>query len=301
MTIRNTEIFVTVAALGNMSEAARALYVSQSSISQAISAIEQEYGVVLFERLNHRLYLTAAGKEMLGYAKVLLNAESDMERFLRSSGAHRMLRIGSTVTIGTCVISPLIADLRKDDPELRIEVMVENTNKIELALLNNDIDIGLVEGRINNPELITRHVIQDKLVLITPESHRFASRGIVDVKELEGEPFILREKGSGTRNQFEEQMKNLEIPVDIVWSCSNSEAIINAVEAGHGISVISERLVRESAPNKKLGICDVNQLNLERFFDVVYHKDKCITEPMNGFIQACKTYGAGTVEVGGNE
>lgn len=291
MTSRNLQIFVTVAELGKMTEAARVLYITQSSVSQAIASIEQEYGVVLFERLSRGIFLTDAGKELLNYARGYFSVKSDMEEFLLSQGERQALKIGATITVGTCVISPLLLKLKAENKQLNAQVLVENTHGLEGKLLKNEIDVALVEGKITNPELVTRHAIEDRMVLICPNGHRFSGRKEVMAAELGDDPFILREKGSGTRTQFETEMANKHLPISVSWTCCNTEAIKNAVADGHGVSVVSERLVLEDAAAGRFFICRISDLDLDRYFDVVYHKDKYISRPMHDFIDACMAFG----------
>lgn len=291
MTSRNLQIFVTVAELGKMTEAARVLYITQSSVSQAIASIEQEYGVVLFERLSRGIFLTDAGKELLNYARGYFSVKSDMEEFLLSQGERQALKIGATITVGTCVISPLLLKLKAENKQLNAQVLVENTHGLEGKLLKNEIDVALVEGKITNPELVTRHAIEDRMVLICPNGHRFSGREEVMAAELGDDPFILREKGSGTRTQFETEMANKHLPISVSWTCCNTEAIKNAVADGHGVSVVSERLVLEDAAAGRFFICRISDLDLDRYFDVVYHKDKYISRPMHDFIDACIAFG----------
>ena len=291
MTSRNLQIFVTVAELGKMTEAARVLYITQSSVSQAIASIEQEYGVVLFERLSRGIFLTDAGKELLNYARGYFSVKSDMEEFLLSQGERQALKIGATITVGTCVISPLLLKLKAENKQLNSQVLVENTHGLEGKLLKNEIDVALVEGKITNPELVTRHAIDDRMVLICPNGHRFSGREEVMAAELGDDPFILREKGSGTRTQFETEMANKHLPISVSWTCCNTEAIKNAVADGHGVSVVSERLVLEDAAAGRFFICRISDLDLDRYFDVVYHKDKYISRPMQDFIDACMAFG----------
>lgn len=291
MTSRNLQIFVTVAELGKMTEAARVLYITQSSVSQAIASIEQEYGVVLFERLSRGIFLTDAGKELLNYARGYFSVKSDMEEFLLSQGERQALKIGATITVGTCVISQLLLKLKAENKQLNAQVLVENTHGLEGKLLKNEIDVALVEGKITNPELVTRHAIEDRMVLICPNGHRFSGREEVMAAELGDDPFILREKGSGTRTQFETEMANKHLPISVSWTCCNTEAIKNAVADGHGVSVVSERLVLEDAAAGRFFICRISDLDLDRYFDVVYHKDKYISRPMHDFIDACMAFG----------
>lgn len=290
MTYRFLEIFMAVVECGKMSEAAKKLYITQSSVSQAIAAIEKDYGILLFERLSHGLYLTDEGRELMAYAKKIMATKSDMEEFLSNSKYSRRLRVGATVTVGTCVISPILTSVRRSLPNVDMSVFVSNTRAIEEKLLNNELDVGLVEGVVHSTELVHQNVISDNMVLICPPGHRFCGRAEVEAYELCDEPMVLRERGSGTRASFEEQMLRLGYPVKGRWECSNSEAIKNAVKDGHGLSIISQRLVQDDLDRGALFACDISELNLHRYFSIVYHKNKHITEGIRCFIEKCRSF-----------
>lgn len=290
MTYRYLQIFMAVAEFGKMSEAAKQLYITQSSVSQAISSIEKEYGILLFERLSHGLYLTPEGEELLAHAKTLAAAKHDMDEFLAASTRSRRLRIGTTVTIGTCVISPILSAVKSAMPEIDVSVSISNTHVIEEEILKNALDIALVEGIVKSPDIISRNVISDRLVLIGYPGHRFSDRSFVEAEELADEPMILREYGSGTRASFEDQMNEIGCPVKVRWECSNSEAIKNAVKGGHGLSVISERLVRSDVNDGTIWACDIKDIELQRYFAIVYHKNKYISDSIKVFIEKCQEY-----------
>ena len=292
MTNRNLEIFVAVAEHGKMSAAAKELFITQSSVSQAIAEIEREYGVRLFDRLSRSLYLTDTGRDFLTYAKKALNLHREMDDFLRDTSRIRRIRIGSTVTVGTCLISPLAALLRRQDPDLHIEITVANTHELEDKLLHSQLDIGLVEGQITHPDLIVDPAMEDDMVLICGEGHPFFGKTDLPIEALADQPLILREQGSGTRAQFEEAMEQRRLPMHIQWDCCNSEAILSAVRGGHGVSVISRRLVEDDTREGKLWACPLTGVDFRRTFDLVYHKDKLITGPMSAFIDLCKTFEA---------
>ena len=291
MTARDLEIFICVAECGQMSEAARQLVISQSSVSQSISNIEKEYGVLLFERLSKHLYLTDTGRELLRYARSALALTFEIEDFLRGESVMPRLKLGATITVGTCVISPLVRLLEEQMPKIQTEVCVENTHLLEEKLLKGELDVGLVEGTITNQNLVTEDAIDDELVLICSNSHPFYGCHRVDISELNGQNFILREPGSGTRAQLENQLKGKKIVWHVKWSCRSSEAIKNAVKDCHGISVISRRLVSREFEAGALWMCGVNGLDLSRRFSLVYHKDKYRSAPLDAFISICKEFG----------
>ena len=291
MTIRSLEIFVKVAECGKMSEVARNMYITQSSVSQAISEIEKEYGVKLFDRISKKLYLTEAGKKLLGYGRHLLAVNEEMNDCMKHCAKNIRIRVGATVTVGTCVISPIMLELYKVNPLIEPEVFVEDTRLIAKKLLNSELDIAIVEGKIKHPDIVTKSIINDNLVLICSHKHEFYKRDSIKVSELSNQPLIMRELGSGTRAQLEKQLKELKIPMNIRWSCYNSEAILRAVVDNFGIAVISELLIEYYLKKHLLWACDIEGINLHRTFDIAYHRSKFFTENISAFFDISVEYG----------
>ena len=291
MTIRSLEIFVKVAECGKMSEVARNMYITQSSVSQAISEIEKEYGVKLFDRISKKLYLTEAGKKLLGDGRHLLAVNEEMNDCMKHCAKNIRIRVGATVTVGTCVISPIMLELYKVNPLIEPEVFVEDTRLIAKKLLNSELDIAIVEGKIKHPDIVTKSIINDNLVLICSHKHEFYKRDSIKVSELSNQPLIMRELGSGTRAQLEKQLKELKIPMNIRWSCYNSEAILRAVVDNFGIAVISELLIEDYLKKHLLWACDIEGINLHRTFDIAYHRSKFFTENISAFFDISVEYG----------
>ncbi|EGT3986350.1 LysR family transcriptional regulator [Clostridioides difficile] len=291
MTIRSLEIFVKVAECGKMSEVARNMYITQSSVSQAISEIEKEYGVKLFDRISKKLYLTEAGKKLLGYGRHLLAVNEEMNDCMKHCAKNIRIRVGATVTVGTCVISPIMLELYKVNPLIEPEVFVEDTRLIAKKLLNSELDIAIVEGKIKHPDIVTKSIINDNLVLICSHKHEFYKRDSIKVSELSNQPLIMRELGSGTRAQLEKQLKELKIPMNIRWSCYNSETILRAVVDNFGIAVISELLIEDYLKKHLLWACDIEGINLHRTFDIAYHRSKFFTENISAFFDISVEYG----------
>ena len=151
MTIRHLKIFIEVAETGKMSAAAKNCYLSQPTVSQAIRELEEHYGVLLFERLSKRLYITESGKKLLTYARQTVRSFELLDEAMREDRMVDRLRIGATITVGNCLLSEMISHLRKEKPELELYAQVGNTRKIQENLLNSSLDIALVEGIITHP------------------------------------------------------------------------------------------------------------------------------------------------------
>ncbi|MCB9498740.1 MAG: LysR family transcriptional regulator [Bacillales bacterium] len=291
MTLRSLEIFNAVVETGSMSKAAQKLDITQSSVSQVIIDIEKEYDVILFERLNHGLKLTPSGEEMVKYVKNILLLNDELESALKHESKNLRIRLGATVTVGSTVMKGIVMDLEKQYPDVEHTVFVANTHIIEEMLLNNELDIGLVEGIIDSQDLVVKMAIYDRLVLICSPKHRFYGKDTVSINDLAGEKLILRENGSGTRAQLMEELKNHSITPNIAWNCYTHEAIISAVESNLGISVISQRLVKDLVSKGQLWACDISDADFNRSFKLAYHKDKYFTNTMKSFVQICYNYG----------
>lgn len=273
-----------------MSGAAKRLFITQSSISQTIAEIEKEFDVQLFERRSRSLFLTEPGKKFYTYARQALDLQAEMESYLRTCSAHQKVRIGATVTVGSCVISSIISVLRCRMPTIHTEVCIANTHILAEKLLCNDLDVGLVEGHVNQANFIVERAIPDNMVVICSKQHEFYGRKSILMRELANQPMILREKGSGTRAQLENQMYALRLPVNVVWECCSTQAIIHGVIDGHGISVLSLRLVAEYIARGELWACSIEDADLSRSFDLVWHKDKFISPGIQAFLDVCRKF-----------
>jgi DNA-binding transcriptional LysR family regulator len=289
ITLRHLLIFVQVCDSGNMTAAGERLFMTQPSVSQAISEMEKYYGVKLFERLGKRIYITNPGKKLLSYARHIIKLQQEMERVMQEErDAGGVLRIGASVTVGTCILIKIVQELNKLNPHVTIETVIDNTKVIESMLLVDEVDIGLVEGRIHSRDLVTDPFMNDRLVLIGGPQHPWKDRTNIEVSELNGASFILREQGSGTRELFESVMTTHGVKWSQSWVCTSAEAIKNAVAAGMGLSVISRMIVENEMQSGKLIIIEIKDVSFERKFNIVYHKNKFLSDGINNLIALCK-------------
>lgn len=287
MTYRTLEIFVAVAECGSMSAAARKLHISQSAVSQVVVEMEREYGVLLFERYAHTLHLTQVGSILLSYARQSLLLAEETESFLMSLNRRARLRVGASVTIGSSLLCPLLEKLREAMEAIDFEVAVSNTHEIEAMILGYELDIALVEGKVSHADLVTETVAEDRLQLVCGKGHPFYGRAEVRPEELNGQAFILREEGSGTRAQLERELERHKLDFKVSWVCHNTDVIQKAVIHNFGISALSPRVFRENAEKGLLWPFEVHSLKLERRFTLIYHKDKYPSEAFERFKQLC--------------
>ena len=136
MTIRHLRIFAAVVDCGTMHAAAQKLYLSQPTITQAVKELEEHYGCLLFERYGRRLMITPAGQELLGHARELLGVYERMEQSMKQQAGQKLLRIGATVILAEQLLVPLVRAFEGQNPEVRVEVLVDNSSVLESRLLS---------------------------------------------------------------------------------------------------------------------------------------------------------------------
>lgn len=277
MTIRHLKIFTTVADAGGMSKAAKELHITQPSISQAIAELERYYGVKLFERLSQKIYLTKEGELMLSFSRHILDSFEQMEKAMNQAVEKSSLRIGCSVSVGTCLIEEILDEARERIPQCQISVVVANSSEIERAILTNEVDIGIVEGILKNKDLVIIPVCEDELVVVCGRQHPLGRETSVTLNMLQGQDYASRESGSAERNQYEKLFEEAGLQLNRVFCSTNTEAIKNAVIHGRGIAVFSRRMVKEEVARGDMLVIRVRDIEVKRNIDLVMHKNKYIS------------------------
>lgn len=290
MTLRHLKIFLCVCDEGNMTAAAGKLYMAQPSVSQAIAELEKHYRVKLFERLGRKLFITIAGQKLINYARHIVNLAQETEDVMQEIYHNGVIRIGASVTVGTCILHEIIGNFSQQHPNIKIISSVNNTTIIEGMLLADQLDIGLVEGKIHSQGMIIQPFMEDDLVLVTSILHPLAQKYSVQPTDIDNMEFIIREEGSGTRELFEVVMANKGLNWQIAGVYNNAETIKNMISAGLGISVMSRLAVQKEIKRKELKIVDIEGMDFKRQFIIVHHKNKYIVPAMQSFIQECLIY-----------
>ena len=274
MTIRHLKIFTTVADLGGMSKAAKELHITQPSISQAIAELEKYYGVKLFERLSQKIYLTKEGELMLSFSRHILDSFEQMEAAMNQAVEKSSLRIGCSVSVGTCLIEEILDEAKERIPQCQISVIVTNSSEIEQLILTNEVDVGIVEGILKNKDLVITPVCEDELVLVCNMNHPLAKETMVTLDMLQGQDYASRESGSAERNQYEKLFEDAGLQLNRVFCSTNTEAIKNAVIHGRGIAVFSRRMVKQEVERGEMVVIPVRNVAVKRNIDFVMHKNK---------------------------
>ena len=288
MTLRHLKIFVTVCETGSTTAAGKKLHIAQPSISLAISELENYYGIKLFDRIAKRLYITEAGKKFLQYATHIVRLFEEMEKGIKNFDATGIIRIGASITIGNYLLPGYITRFKQIHPQMDVKVIIDNSEKIQQYILSNQIDIGLIEGIVHSPYIVEHKFRDDELVMVCGNDHPFANQKNIEISKLQSESFILREAGSAGREIFDSIMTSHGIKILPAWESTSTQAIIRAVQANLGISVLPYLLVKDSLNRKEISQFQIDGIRFQRSFSVIYHQNKFLTDSAKDFIALCK-------------
>jgi LysR family transcriptional regulator, transcriptional activator of the cysJI operon len=279
MTLRHLAVFTAVAdADCSVTKAAETMHIAQPAVSQTIADLESYYGLRLFDRLNHRLYLTPAGEKLLSYARRLVDNFNQIDEIMKNSEVALPLRIGASFTV-SCVLLP---EIMHRFSAFSADVTVCNTADLEKQILASTLDAAIVEGTIASSDIIQTVLADDTLVCAA--APLYAEK----LKNINNATFILREEGSGTRIQSDAMLAAAGYAPH-VWSIANTQSIIELVKAGTGATIISRVLISRELSEGTLQEYAVFSAEAgSRTFRLVYHKDKYIDTRMNAFIDACR-------------
>lgn len=255
MTLDQLRVFVTVARLGHVTRAGEALNLTQSAVSAAIAALESRHGTQLFHRIGRGIQLTAEGALFLSEAEAVLARAAAAERALTElSGLKRgALRLFASQTIAAYWLPPLLHRFHLRHPGIALELRQGNTAEVAAAVAACAADMGFIEGAVDNPALVAEPLATDEMVLVVGAHHPWAGSGRPAPTVLAEFDWILRERGSGTRQVMETALTGLGLApgaLRVALELPSNEAVCAAVAVGAGATVIS-RLVAE--PRVRLG------------------------------------------------
>ncbi|MGH8353001.1 MAG: LysR family transcriptional regulator [Pseudomonas sp.] len=292
-TLRQLQVFVAIAQQESVSRAAETLALSQSAASTSLTELERQSDCLLFDRAGKRLSLNALGRQLLPQAVALLDQAKEIEDLLNGKSGFGSLDVGATLTVGNYLATLLIGNFMQRHPECRVSLHVQNTAHVVQQVAHYELDLGLIEGDCQHPDIEVQPWVEDELVVFCAPRHPLAQRGQANLEELTQEAWILREQGSGTRLTFDQAMRHHPRALNIRLELEHTEAIKRAVESGLGISCISRLALRDAFRRGSLVAVETPQLDLTRQFYFIWHRQKYQTAAMREFLEMCRELTAG--------
>jgi DNA-binding transcriptional LysR family regulator len=268
------QVFRAVAEEKSFRRAAEKLYISQPSVSQHVQLLEEELGIRLLDRASTGIRLTPAGVLLLNFAR---QASRQSQRVMaqlaglegQSGGT---LKLAASTTVAQYLLPHMLGLFLKQNPRIELTVKSGNTERVTGWVVTGDADLGLIEGPPTQKEVAVEPFLEDRLLLIVPRGHAWATAPSVSLTMLSTERILMREPGSGTRHVIEEALRRAGLRLNqlqLAMELDSTEAIVSGVEAGLGVGFVSELAIRKEIRLKTLATVAVQGLEIRRAFSLI--------------------------------
>jgi len=269
-------VFLEVAKLLNFSKAADRLYLSQPSVSKHIKNLEGSYGVAFFERKGSGIVLTEEGRILFDYLvqanQLNQQLKFDISALRNQSDAKGEMLVGASTTVALYLMPRIFSSFCQAFPNIKLQLINRNSENILKALLNHEVDIGIVEGK-NKISLVAYHfLLSDEVVAVCAANSLLAQKTQLSLDELRQIPIAIREKGSGTLAVVNDALAQQDISINQL----NIQAVIGGTEAlknfilEHGsLAFLPQLSVNKQLKNGELIKIEIQDLNIHRDFYIV--------------------------------
>lgn len=285
ITLRQLSVFVEVLKSGSTTQASQMLALSQSAVSAALTDLEGQLGVQLFDRVGKRLVVNEHGRLLYPRGLALLEQATEIEQLFREDNGA--IRVYASSTVGNYILPEIIARYRRDFPALPLEMSVGNSQDVINAVADFRVDIGLIEGPCHTAEIISEPWLEDELVVFASPASPLL-QGEVTLDRLASAPWILRERGSGTRELVDYLLLSHLPQFHLGMELGNSEAIKHAVRHGLGISCLSRRVITEQLETGTLKEIAIPLPRLVRTLWRIHHRQKHLSNALKRFLRYCE-------------
>ncbi|MHB8910085.1 MAG: LysR family transcriptional regulator [Syntrophales bacterium] len=279
-------VFYHVAKHRSFSQAAEALCLSQPSVSNQVKLLEDAYGIKLFERSGRTIELTNAGGALYSYAERIFTLAKEADSVIEEIKGMKAggIKISASNTLGAYYLPDIIDLFRKKHPRVEIQMDVGYTENVVESILTFKSDLGMIGRSVTHPSIVVTPLWEEELVLIVPPDHPFARSQTISISQLQDQPFIMSEKGSGVRGITEEILSGKGPAPRIVMELGENEAIKRAVASGLGITLISATVAKRELEAGLLRVVRLSGARIMRQFSIIYHKDKYLTHLIRAFM-----------------
>ena len=280
MDFKTLNTFIQVVELGSFTQAGEKLGYSQPAISAQIRQLEKDLGVQLFDRINHSISLTSQGKEVLSYAYDICQKVSDLEQqVLHNPQITGTVRIGMADSMCSWLLDEQFAAMREQYPGVKLQITTASTEGILQLLDKNEVDLAYT---------LDRHVYHRDYIIACEEqiethfviSSQNPLSDSISMKEIVELPCILTEPGMSYRRLLEQYLAKHSLQIDPVLEIGNTDLICRLVEKGIGIAFLPDYVTEQAVRENKLKRLTVNDLSIEIWKQLLYHRSKSLTPPI---------------------
>jgi DNA-binding transcriptional LysR family regulator len=294
MNLNQLKIFYMAAKNGNLSLAAKELFITQPAVTKGIQRLQEFYDMKFVDHVGKKLVLTDAGEVLYEISEKIFELENQAEESIRDFQQRKRghIRILSSESFGDYYLPRIIIPFCQAYPMVRITMNILPTEQVvsHTATLNNDL--GFISYPVEHQKLRVREVLKDQLVIITPTGHPLARKKKLDSTDLAGQLLIMHEKGSAPRKAIDDYIRKHQVSVSIPLELSSNRAIKRAVEDGIVIALVSRKVANEEIRAGRLAAISLSDPSMIRKFYMVHHKDKYLSDSLQKFIDTAFKWAA---------
>jgi DNA-binding transcriptional LysR family regulator len=282
MNLNQLKIFYYAAKNGNLSSAANELFITQPAVTKGIQRLQEHYEIKFVDFVGKKLMLTDAGEVLYQIAEKIFEMEKQAEESIRDFQQRKrgQILILSSESFGDYYLPRIIILFSKAYPLIRVSMNILPTEQVVKETASLNCDLGFISYPVIHKKLSVTEVLEDRLVIITASDHPLARKKALKPIDLEGQDFIMHEKGSAPRLAIEKLIRKNNISIGIPLELSSNRAIKRAVEERAGIALISRKVANEEIRAKRLKAINLADPSMKRKFFLIHHKDKYISESL---------------------
>ena len=284
-TLHQLKVFETVARHGSFTRAAEELSITQPTVSSQVKQLTKAVGLPLFEQIGKSLYLTDAGQELLSTCQDIFERLDNFQMAVADLKGMKQGQLKlAVITTAKYFVPRLLGSFCQKYPGIDVALKVTNHKTIQERMLNNEDDLYIVSNPPQEIDLYSQSFLDNPLVVVGNKNHNLAGTTKIPIASLDGEPFIMREQGSGTREAVLKLFNQNNISVKVRLELGSNEAIKQAIAGGLGISVLSEHCLVSEGKSGQLTILNVEHFPIERRWYVSYLAGKKLSTIAKTFL-----------------
>ena len=288
--LQNLRSFCYAVQTGSISKAAERSSLSQPSVSYQVKELEEAIGMPLLDRLGKKVQLTEAGSVLYSYTRRALDVLDEASLALEEMHGIKRgnLRVGASTTVGIYLLPAALGAFKKLHPGLVISLEIGTRARVQEQVLLNELDLAVVGPAQRDPDLAILPFISDELVVISPAGHALAGRRGLAFKDLQDQPFVMREPSSGSRAELEKAARKAGVKLNVAMELGSNGAIKHAVESGLGLAVISRYACSLELSGGRLVELDVRGFPIRRDWHIVHLRRRRLPTSVLAFIEFLK-------------
>ena len=284
-TLHQLKVFETVARNGSFTRAAEELLITQPTVSSQVKQLTKSVGLPLFEQIGKSLYLTDAGRELLITCQDIFEKLNNFEIKIADLKGTKQGQLNlAVITTAKYFVPRLLGTFCQNYPGIDVALKVTNHQEIQQRMSDNQDDLYVVSNPNTDFDLTSKPFLNNPLVVVARKDHPLATKQNIDLQELNDEPFIMREQGSGTRDAIHQLFAKHNISVKVKLELGSNEAIKQAIYGGLGISILSEHCLISEGKSGELAVLDFQHFPIKRRWFVAHLSGKKLSVIAEAFL-----------------